>query len=384
VGMEGMGGQSVRDGVRMGDSEAQLPLAQLAVSIDNGAMANVSIPPPGASSGDELGWTLDRHILERQRRVQGATGDFTGLFQSIALAARVIASKVQKAGLADVLGATGATNVQGETVQKLDVLANRILIRCVEAGGHVCVMASEENDEIIPIPAGYPHGKYVLMFDPLDGSSNIDVNISIGTIFSIHRRRTASGPGTVEDCLQRGTEQVAAGYVIYGSSTMLVYTTGDGVHGFTLDPLVGEFFLSHENLQIPASSPTYSINEGNRSRWTPGVARWVDTLKSNDAPGGKPYGLRYVGTLVADFHRTLLRGGVFAYPGDKKAPEGKLRLLYEAAPMAFIAEAAGGAATNGAGTRILDIEPGQLHQRVPLFIGSRDEVRFAEETIAKG
>jgi len=384
VGMEGMGGQSVRDGVRMGDSEAQLPLAQLAVSIDNGAMANVSIPPPGASSGDELGWTLDRHILERQRRVQGATGDFTGLFQSIALAARVIASKVQKAGLADVLGATGATNVQGETVQKLDVLANRILIRCVEAGGHVCVMASEENDEIIPIPAGYPHGKYVLMFDPLDGSSNIDVNISIGTIFSIHRRRTASGPGTVEDCLQRGTEQVAAGYVIYGSSTMLVYTTGDGVHGFTLDPLVGEFFLSHENLQIPATSPTYSINEGNRSRWTPGVARWVDTLKSNDAPGGKPYGLRYVGTLVADFHRTLLRGGVFAYPGDKKAPEGKLRLLYEAAPMAFIAEAAGGAATNGAGTRILDIEPGQLHQRVPLFIGSRDEVRFAEETIAKG
>lgn len=384
MGMEGMGGQSVRDGVRMGDSEAQLPLAQLAVSIDNGAMANVSIPPPGASSGDELGWTLDRHILERQRRVQGATGDFTGLFQSIALAARVIASKVQKAGLADVLGATGATNVQGETVQKLDVLANRILIRCVEAGGHVCVMASEENDEIIPIPAGYPHGKYVLMFDPLDGSSNIDVNISIGTIFSIHRRRTASGPGTVEDCLQRGTEQVAAGYVIYGSSTMLVYTTGDGVHGFTLDPLVGEFFLSHENLQIPATSPTYSINEGNRSRWTPGVARWVDTLKSNDAPGGKPYGLRYVGTLVADFHRTLLRGGVFAYPGDKKAPEGKLRLLYEAAPMAFIAEAAGGAATNGAGTRILDIEPGQLHQRVPLFIGSRDEVRFAEETIAKG
>jgi len=362
----------------------KLPLAPVARSIDKGAMANVSIPPPGVSAGDELGWTLDRHILERQRRVQGATGDFTGLFQSIALAARVIASKVQKAGLADVLGATGATNVQGETVQKLDVLANRILIRCVEAGGHVCVMASEENDEIIPIPPGYPHGKYVLMFDPLDGSSNIDVNISIGTIFSIHRRRSAAGPGTVDDCLQRGTEQVAAGYVIYGSSTMLVYTTGDGVHGFTLDPLVGEFFLSHENLRIPSSSPTYSINEGNRSRWTPGVSRWVDTLKSSDAPGGKPYGLRYVGTLVADFHRTLLRGGVFAYPGDVKAPEGKLRLLYEAAPMAFIAEAAGGAATTGAGTRILDIEPGQLHQRVPLFIGSRDEVRFAEETIAKG
>lgn len=347
-------------------------------------MVDVSIPPKSDTPTDELGWTLDRHILERQRRVKGATGDFTGLFQSIALAARVIASKVQKAGLADVLGATGATNVQGETVQKLDVLANRILIRCVEAGGHVCVMASEENDEIIPIPAGYPHGKYVLMFDPLDGSSNIDVNISIGTIFSIHRRKTAAGPGTVEDCLQKGTEQVAAGYVIYGSSTMLVYTTGDGVHGFTLDPLVGEFFLSHENIRIPKSSPTYSINEGNRSRWAPGVARWIDTLKSEGAPGGKPYGLRYVGTLVADFHRTLLRGGVFAYPGDKKAPEGKLRLLYEASPMAFIAEAAGGAATDGAGQRILDVTPTGLHQRVPLFIGSEDEVRFAEATLSKG
>ncbi len=342
-------------------------------------MVNASIPPRGDSSvNDELGWTLDRHILERQRRVPGATGDFTGLMQSIALAARVIGSKVQKAGLADVLGATGATNVQGETVQKLDVLANRILIRCVEAGGHVCVMASEENDDIIPIPAGYPHGKYVLMFDPLDGSSNIDVNISIGTIFSIHRRKTASGPGTVEDCLQKGTEQVAAGYVIYGSSTMLVYTMGDGVHGFTLDPMIGEFFLSHENLRLLPSAPTYSINEGNQSRWAPGVRKWVETLKSSAAPGGKPYGLRYVGTLVADFHRTLLRGGIFAYPGDDKAPEGKLRLLYEAAPMAFIAEAAGGAASTG-NQRILDLMPTSLHQRVPLFIGGKDDVRFAEE-----
>lgn len=345
-------------------------------------MTNASIPPAGASLQDELGWTLDRHILERQRRVPGATGDFTGLMQSIGLAARVIASKVQKAGLADVLGATGAMNVQGETVQKLDVLANRILIRCVEAGGHVCVMASEENDDIIPIPPGYPHGKYVLMFDPLDGSSNIDVNISIGTIFSIHRRKTAVGPGTVDDCLQKGTEQVAAGYVIYGSSTMLVYTMGDGVHGFTLDPLIGEFFLSHENLRLLPTAPTYSINEGNQSRWAPGVRRWVETLKSKDAPGGSPYGQRYVGTLVADFHRTLLRGGIFAYPADKKAPDGKLRLLYEAAPMAFIAEAAGGAASTGK-ERILDIVPTSLHQRVPLFIGSRDDVRFAEEMIAK-
>jgi fructose-1,6-bisphosphatase I len=344
------------------------------------AMTRPSLGPAGS---DELGWTLDRHILERQRRIPGASGDFTGLFQAIALAGRVIASKVAKAGLADVLGATGAVNVQGETVQKLDELANKVLVRCVEAGGHVCVMASEEDESIIPIPPQYPAGKYVLMFDPLDGSSNIDVNISIGTIFSIHRRVTESGPGTEKDCLQPGLRQVAAGYIIYGSSTMLVYTTGDGVHGFTLDPLVGEFFLSHENIRIPPTAPTYSINEGNRGKWTPGVTRWVDTLKTKDAPGGKPYGLRYVGTLVADFHRTLLRGGVFAYPGDKSAPDGKLRLLYEASPMAFIAEAAGGAASDGA-RRIVELEPTALHQRVPLFIGSREDVALAEKFLAEG
>lgn len=342
-----------------------------------------SISPSSAfSTQDELGWTLDRHILERQRRTPGASGDFTGLFQAIALAGRVIASKVQKAGLADVLGATGAVNVQGETVQKLDELANKILVRCVEAGGHVCVMASEEDEAIIPIPAQYPAGKYVLMFDPLDGSSNIDVNISIGTIFSIHRRVSASGPGTEADCLQVGSKQVAAGYIIYGSSTMLVYTTGDGVHGFTLDPLVGEFFLSHENIRIPARGSTYSINEGNRGVWTKGVTEWIDTLKSERAPGGKPYGQRYVGTLVADFHRTLLRGGVFAYPADRKSPGGKLRLLYECSPMAFIAEAAGGAASTGRG-RVLDVEPKALHDRVPLFIGSKDDVRDAEQFIMK-
>jgi fructose-1,6-bisphosphatase I len=340
---------------------------------------NPSIGPAGR---DELGWTLDRHILERQRRIAGATGDFTGLFQAVALAGRVIASKVQKAGLADVLGATGAVNVQGETVQKLDELANKILVRCVEAGGHVCVMASEEDEAIIPVPPQYPQGKYVLMFDPLDGSTNIDVNVSIGTIFSIHRRVSASGPGTEKDCLQAGSKQVAAGYIIYGSSTMLVYTTGDGVHGFTLDPLVGEFFLSHENIRVPARGSTYSINEGNRAKWTPGVREWIDVLKSEKAPGGKPYGLRYVGTLVADFHRTLLRGGVFAYPGDAKAPEGKLRLLYECAPLAFIAEAAGGAASTGTG-RVLDVEPKGLHQRVPLFIGSKDDVADAEKYAAR-
>lgn len=289
----------------------------------------------------------------------------------------MIAARVNKAGLSDVLGRAGATNVQGEEVQRLDVLANQILVRCVEAAGHVCVMASEENEDIIPIPDEYPKGKYVLMFDPLDGSSNIDVCMSIGTIFSVHRRVTESGPGTAEDCLQKGSEQVAAGYILYGSSTVLVYTTGNGVHGFTLDPLVGEFFLSHENIRVPSRGSTYSINEGNTVRWDPRIREWVAWLKSNDAPGGKPYGHRYIGTLVADFHRTLLKGGIFAYPADAKNPNGKLRLLYECAPMAFIAEAAGGAASTGT-ERVLDVEPTALHQRVPFFTGSKEDVADLE------
>ncbi|MBX3272700.1 MAG: class 1 fructose-bisphosphatase [Sandaracinaceae bacterium] len=338
-------------------------------------------PSWGPPSPEQLGWTLDRHIFERQRRVQGATGDFTGLFQSIALAGRMIAARVHKAGLSDVLGRVGATNVQGEEVQRLDVIANQILVRCVEAGGHVCVMASEENEDIIPIPPHFPHGKYVLMFDPLDGSSNIDVCMSIGTIFSVHRRLSKAGPGTREDCLQKGTEQVAAGYILYGSSTVLVYTTGQGVHGFTLDPLVGEFFLSHENIRIPKRGATYSVNEGNTLRWDPRVREWVAWLKSADAPGGQPYGHRYIGTLVADFHRTLLKGGIFAYPADDKNPSGKLRLLYECAPMAFIAEAAGGAATTGT-RRVLDIEPEALHDRTPLFIGSAEDVADLERRLA--
>jgi fructose-1,6-bisphosphatase I len=333
--------------------------------------------PPGP---DQLGWTLDRHILERQRQTPGATGDFTGLFQAIALAGRMIAARVHKAGLSDVLGRAGSTNVQGEDVQKLDMLANQILVRCVEAGGHVCVMASEENESTIAVPAAFPKGKYVLMFDPLDGSSNIDVCMSIGTIFSIHRRVTKSGPGTEQDCLQKGSQQVAAGYILYGSGTMLVYTNGDGVHGFTLDPLVGEFFLSHENIRIPKRGNTYSVNEGNTIKWDRGVRDWIAWLKSEEAPGGSPYGHRYIGTLVADFHRTLLKGGVFAYPADDKNPHGKLRLLYECAPMAMIAEAAGGAASTGT-ERVLEIVPKALHERVPLFIGSRDDVADAERFV---
>jgi fructose-1,6-bisphosphatase I len=334
----------------------------------------------GPTSPDELGWTLDRHILERQRRIPGASGDFTGLFQAIALAGRVIASKVQKAGLADVLGATGAVNIQGETVQKLDELANRVLIRCVEAGGQVCVMASEENDEIIPIPPGYPHGKYVLMFDPLDGSSNIDVNISIGTIFSIHRRVTEKGPGTAADCMQVGHKQVAAGYVIYGSSTMLVYTTGDGVHGFTFEPSIGEFLLSHPRITTPERGHIYSVNEGNYARWMDGVKRYVDWLKVADKDTNRPYSARYVGSLVADFHRNLLYGGIYMYPGDLKNPNGKLRLLYEAAPLAFVAEQAGGCASDGS-RRIMELAPSTVHQRTPLYIGSPLDVRECEQFI---
>ncbi len=331
-------------------------------------------PPPSPS---QPGVTLDRHILERQRRIPGATGDFTGLFQQVALAAKVINSRVRQAGLAGILGLTGERNIQGEEVARLDEFANTALIRAVEAGGQLCAMASEENEDLLRIPKGAPHGKYVLMFDPLDGSSNIDVNISIGTIFSIHRKVSHGRNGTLEDCLQVGTKQVAAGYVIYGSSTMLVYTTGDGVHGFTHDPAVGEFFLSHESIKIPPRGAIYSVNEGNSHLWSEGVRRWVEHVKTPRAQteGAKPtpYSARYVGSLVADFHRTLLKGGIFAYPADKKNPGGKLRLLYEASPLAFLCEAAGGSATDGT-NRILEIAPTQLHQRTALVIGSRDEV----------
>ncbi len=325
------------------------------------------------------GITLERHILERQLSIPGATGDFTGLFQQIALAAKLINSRVRSAGLAGVLGLTGDTNVQGEEVTKLDIFANNVLVRSVEAGGHLCVMASEENEGIIPIPDRFATGKYVLMFDPLDGSSNIDVDINIGTIFSIHRRLTTGRHGGEADCLQRGASQVAAGYVIYGSSTVLVYTAGQGVHGFTLDPAVGEFFLSHENIRIPTKGKIYSVNEGNTYLWSEGVRRWVEGMKT-PGPDGKPYSARYVGSLVADFHRTLLKGGVFAYPADQKNPQGKLRLLYEAAPMAMLAEAAGGAASEGS-RRVMEVVPTSLHQRVPLYIGSSEDVAAAERLL---
>jgi fructose-1,6-bisphosphatase I len=337
----------------------------------------------GPTTGSMPGTTLERHLLDRQRNTPLATGDFTGLFQQIALAAKIIASRVSKAGLADVLGLTGDVNVQGEEVMKLDIFANLTLVHCIESGGHVCVMGSEENEEPIAIPAQYPKGKYVLQFDPLDGSGNIDINASIGTIFSIHRRLSeGSGPGQLRDLLQPGRDIVAAGYVIYGSSNMLVYSAGDGVHGFTLDPAIGEFFLSHENIRVPERGKMYSVNEGNYHKWSPGVRKWVDFVKS-DGDDRSAYGHRYIGAMVADFHRTLLKGGIFAYPADSKNKSGKLRLLYEASPLSFIVEAAGGSATHGTG-RILDIEPTKLHQRTPLFIGSKldveDCVRFVNES----
>jgi fructose-1,6-bisphosphatase I len=334
----------------------------------------------GPSAPYQPGVTVERHLLERQRKVPEASGELTGLLQQIALASKIIASKVSRAGLAGVLGLTGEVNVQGEEVQKLDEFANDTLISCVSGGGYVCVMGSEEVEEPIPVPMQYRKGKYVLLFDPLDGSGNIDINATIGTIFSIYRRKSSgSGPGGLPDLLQPGRDIVCAGYVIYGSSNMLVYTTGDGVHGFTLDPSIGEFFLSHPNIKIPDRGGIYSINEGYYHRWNPEVRTWVDWIKS-PSDDGRPYSLRYIGAMVADFHRTLLKGGIFAYPGDSKHADGKLRLLYEAAPMGFIAEAAGGSATTGT-QPVRDVMPTELHQRVPLLIGSKDDVKTAAKMI---
>jgi len=315
--------------------------------------------------------TVQQHILDEERLHPGATGDFTALLTSLTLAAKIISREVNKAGLVKILGETGEVNVHGESVQKLDQFAQQTIIRAMGHNGHLCVMASEESENIIPIPDRNKKGKYVLMFDPLDGSSNIDVNASIGTIFSIHRRVTNHSPdGRLEDCLQKGADQIAAGYFIYGSSTMMVYTTGHGVFGFTLDPSLGEFLLSHESIRTPMRGRIYSINEGNTYAWDAGTRRYIDYVKEDKKEIGHPYSHRYIASLVADFHRNLLKGGIFLYPG----PKGKLRLLYEASPLAMIVEQAGGAATTGA-ERILDIEPTSLHQKVPLIIGSREDVR---------
>ncbi len=326
-----------------------------------------------------FGITLETFILEGMLGHPAATGTFTSILNQISFAAKLITSKVRRAGLVNVLGYTGATNVQGEQVMKLDDEANAALIAVLGRRSHVAAVASEELDEI-EVLTNDSRARYLVVMDPLDGSSNIDVNISIGTIFGILRRTNPDKPVGPEDFLKPGVELAAAGYIMYGSSTVVVLTTGkgSGVHGFTYDPTCGEFFLSHENIRIPEKGSTYSINEGNHGKWTDEVKRWATWIKDDNKADGRPYGGRYVGTLVADAHRTLLKGGIFAYPSDKKSPEGKLRLLYEANPFAFIFEAAGGKASHGKG-RILDIQPTKLHQRTPLVLGSPRDVTIFEE-----
>jgi len=327
--------------------------------------------------------TIDRHILEQHQKHPNATGIFTQLLYDMALAAKIISRETNRAGLADILGATEGQNVHGERQQKLDMFADDVIYNMNDHTGRLAAMVSEEHDDILEIPAHYDSGKYVLLYDPLDGSSNIDVNVSIGTIFAIHRKITTGDRGTVEDMLQPGRRLVAAGYVVYGSSTMMVYSTGQGVHGFTLDMGVGEFLLSHENIKIPPKPQYYSVNHGHEKYWTPGVRRYVKWLQGIYGEGREPLQHRYIGSLVADFHRNLLRGGVFVYPADsreRKKPYGKLRLMYELQALAFLAEQAGGYASDGIGS-ILDIQPQTLHQRAPFFVGSRDLVEHAEEFI---
>lgn len=323
--------------------------------------------------------TIQRHILEEEKKHPEATGELSALLSDLTLAAKVISLEVNKAGLVDVLGFTGDQNVHGEKVKKLDVFAHEMMIHAMNHGGHLAVMASEEEEDIIHIPERHRVGKYVLLFDPLDGSSNIDANVSIGTIFSIYKRVTPDeGPSSMRDCLQPGRKQIAAGYVVYGSSTIMVYTAGDGVHGFTLDPAFGEFLLSHENIEIPTTASIYSLNEGNYKYWHKGLKKYIKYVQDADDRRGKPYSARYIGSMVADVHRNLLYGGIFIYPADKRSPNGKLRLCYECNPMAYIVEQAGGRAIDGK-QRILDIKPESLHQRVPIYIGSESAVNMVEK-----
>jgi fructose-1,6-bisphosphatase I len=325
--------------------------------------------------------TIERFIIEQEKRhAPEATGELSGILYDLALAAKMIASKVRSAGLADVLGATSDINVHGETQQKLDVLANSIMIKALDHGGRLCAMASEEEPEIIPIPEGFRTGKYCLLFDPLDGSSNIDVNVPVGTIFSVLKKVTRGPRGELPDMLQRGRRQVASGYVIYGSSTMMVYTTGQGVHGFTLDPSIGEFLLSHPNIRTPRRGRYLSVNDSYSRDWDEPLRALMRVYRGQESDR-KPLSVRYVGSLVADFHRNLLGGGLFAYPANRQNRHGKLRLLYEANPLAMIAEQAGGAAIDGVNP-VLDVTPTELHQRTPLFIGSAEDVELARTMLA--
>lgn len=321
--------------------------------------------------------TLTRYILHEQASHPEATGEFSALMAQIGLAGKMVAHDLRRAGLINILGTTGETNIQGETVKKLDELANDTFVRVFQLSGLVCALASEEMEKPVFLSENWSRGKYILLFDPLDGSSNTDVNMPLGSIFSILRYQGKDKLPTDADLIRRGSEQVAAGYLSYGSSTMLVFTLGQGVHGFTLDPGVGEYVLSHERITIPAKGKQYAANDGNYHKWPAGTRRYMDWLKESDKATGRPYSARYCGCLVGDVHRMLLGGGIYLYPGESDKPEGKLRLLYEANPLAMVVEQAGGRASTGT-QPILEVEAAKLHQRVPLIIGSREDVETAE------
>jgi fructose-1,6-bisphosphatase I len=327
--------------------------------------------------------TLGQFIIEKQADFPYAKGELSRLLRDIGIAAKIVNREVNKAGLMDISGSAGNTNIQGENQQKLDVYANEQFISALRNGGECCIVASEENEDIILIDSAVSKGaKYIVAIDPLDGSSNIDVNAPVGTIFSIYRQKSANGPALLSDVLQKGTEQVAAGYIIYGSSTMLVYTTGCGVNGFTLDPSIGEFCLSHPDMKIPKSGVIYSINEGNYVHFPQGVKQFMEYCQVRDTGTQRPYTSRYIGSMVADLHRNLIKGGIFIYPSTAASPKGTLRLVYKCNPLSFVTEQAGGRATNGI-SRILDLEVSELHQRTPIFIGSVEMVLQAEKLVAE-
>lgn len=324
--------------------------------------------------------TLSQFIIQGQAAYPEATGEFSSLLTQIGLVGKMVSQDLRRAGLINILGTTGETNVQGESVKKLDMIANDDFVRVFQSSGYVCALASEEMEKPIFLPGNWPHGKYMLLFDPLDGSSNTDNNMPLGAIFSVIKYDRTDRLPTEAELIRRGVEQMAAGYVLYGSSTMLVYTVGQGVFGFTLEPSLGEYLLSHEQVRIPEKGNVYATNEGNYGKWPEGAKKYLDSLKANDKTTGRPYSGRYSGCLVADVHRLLLGGGIYLYPGEVEKPEGKLRLLYEANPLAFIVEQAGGKASTGT-SRIMEVEAKKLHQRVPLIIGSRRDVEEAERYI---